>query len=278
MIEDADQVPAQDDPFMHTGIQYYLFAGFAGLLAAWFMLQGRFGTIPSLIPAVLGAMGMAGYAIPPNMGRMTRALRRPSQMMPLLVLGAVVVLTVLFETSSRGNAESFDMDDALMAAGVLTYLASQYRLFSLGSAAFPPDSRPRTGGEAGDEPEQRPTSLATPMELAWLGLTLLASIALGLLIWYLTIVDWTVVGPKPAQLDPARTGWRYILLIWLLGMGTLVLIGVFHTLRNYRMSEDESRMVLQDSIWSETRGEQRRVNRWIAWQQRRLQRKRESQA
>jgi len=53
---------------------------------------------------------------------------------------------------------------------------------------------------------------------------------------------------------------------------TVVLAGGFRLLRTYRMSADEARMVLQEDLWAETRGEQRRQARWLAWARRRANR------
>jgi len=172
---------------------------------------------------------------------------------------------------------TFDIEDVLLAGSLLTYFASQYRLFSLGTAAFPPDTRPNPRAKTGDEPEKRPESSVGPTELLWLGLTLLASLVLGVVMWRLTVEQWPITRLSPSDLRPAFSPWRYVLLIWLLGVGTLVLRGIFHTLRAYRSSEAEARMVLQDALWTETRGEQRRINRWIAWQRRRLSRRKENQ-
>jgi hypothetical protein len=277
MSIDANQLAADDDPFLYVGVQYYLFAGASGLLATWALLLDRFGIL-SIIPLVLGALGMANYAIPPRLTRMMRQFKRPNYPMPLLVLGSVVALIYLVPTSSRGNAQSIDMGDILLAGSLLTYLSAQYRLFSLGSAAFPPDSRPTPRAETGDEPEKRPESSVGAVELMWLAITLLASLALGVIIWRLTVVDWTIHGPAPADLRPSESSWRLVLLICVAGLETLVLTGLFRALRIYRSSEAEARMALQDALWSETRGEHRRVGRWIAWQNRRLQRRKENQA
>ena len=83
---------------------------------------------------------------------------------------------------------------------------------------------------------------------------------------------------QPYQYNIGPVPWRMLLLIWLLGVGTVVLSGCFRLLRAYRMSADESRMVLQESLWAETRGEQRRHARWLAWARRKANRTLEKEA
>jgi hypothetical protein len=263
---------AADEPFAQAGVQYYLFAGVSGLLAMWALLLERFG-IFSMIPLALGSLGMITYAIPPRLTQRWKSLKRPNYGLPLLVLLSVAASIYLLPTSSHGNARTIDIEDALLAGSLLTYLAAQYRLFSLGTAAFPPDSRPTPKAQSGEAPEKRPEGSVRPVELLWLGLTMLVTVVIAFLVWRAAIVDWTVYGPAPANLRPAHTFWRFALLIWLFGIGTLMLTGIFRTLRIYRNNETEARMVLQDALWAETRGEQRRINRWVAWQRRLLRRK-----
>ena len=35
------------------------------------------------------------------------------------------------------------------------------------------------------------------------------------------------------------------------------------------MDEATARLLLQDEVWKETRGEQRRLNRWLTWKENR---------
>jgi hypothetical protein len=263
--EPAIDEPVQD-PFLKAGIRYYLFAGFTGLLVVWLILMDRFDLF-ALAPAAIGALGMIGYAIPDRFGAISRRLHRPRQWIPPLVLLMVVLLTALFETSF--HTPEMEFGDVVLAAAMLTYLVSQYRLFSLGSAAFPPDTRPRPDRPIGDEPELRPDSLMNVNELFWMILVVIQSLIMGLIIWDLVSTNWRL-GETSAE-----TRWRFVSLMWVLGLGALVLVGFFRILRNYRMSEDEARMVLQDTLWTETRGDQRRIARWMAWQRRQLQRRRE---
>ena len=54
-------------------------------------------------------------------------------------------------------------------------------------------------------------------------------------------------------------------IIW--GLGGLVLIAstVIGYLAWRRMTPDEAAVVLQDTVWTETRREERKINRWLAW-------------
>src|SRR5262245_41937349 len=141
-----------DDTFLEPGVRWYLFLACAGLIVMWLVLTGKFGIL-ALIPVLLGALGVAAYLVPTNSGALSRGFRRPVYLMPVLAVVSILVLEVLFGFDiwgRRGNG-AFDLNDILLCPAALAYLAGQYRLFSLGSSAAPPDVRPRPDRLAGDE-------------------------------------------------------------------------------------------------------------------------------
>src|SRR5262249_13350429 len=102
------------------------------------------------------------------------------------------------------------------------------------------------------------------------------SLSRGQMFWYWIVSggDIEVADERPPHLfGMSETAWRFASLIWLLGIGVILLVGFLGTLRTYRMTPDEARMVGQDVIWVETRGEQRRITRWTAWARRKWFRK-----
>src|SRR5438067_11113381 len=100
---------------------------------------------------MIGALGMATCPVPPRLGALSRGLRRPLYMMPPLVLVSLVIFEVLFP--SWDVSRSIGLSDLLVAIALVTYLAAQYRLFSLGTAALPLDMRPLPVRAPGQAPE-----------------------------------------------------------------------------------------------------------------------------
>jgi hypothetical protein len=67
--------------------------------------------------------------------------------------------------------------------------------------------------------------------------------------------------------------WRTLVLFWTIGLVLLVGAGLIDYLGRRALSPDESAVFLQDQLWQETRGEQRRLGRWLAWARLRQRRK-----
>jgi hypothetical protein len=87
-------------------------------------------------------------------------------------------------------------------------------------------------------------------------------IALGLMVWSVTLR-----GPANPGLKPAV--WQAALLVWLIGLTPYVAASGISYWQRRHMSVAEATMYLQDQLWAETRREQRRLNRWLAWARRR---------
>jgi hypothetical protein len=83
------------------------------------------------------------------------------------------------------------------------------------------------------------------------------------------------VEPPPAWLDLDPTLWRLLLLVWGMGLGLAGLHAFLSYVGRIQASREESLLYLQDQLWSQTRGEERRINRWAVWGRLRRQRKEE---
>ena len=69
--------------------------------------------------------------------------------------------------------------------------------------------------------------------------------------------------------------WHLLVLIWL---GSLVLMGASAVLAYVERAQagpEESLLYLQDQLWTQTRGEQRRIHRWMVWLRLRRQKQQE---
>jgi hypothetical protein len=155
-----------------------------------------------------------------------------------------------------------------LALGLVTYVAANCRLQSLAASILPADLRqreeqPRRRGrwrwrEWVAAPQKRAGRLLTPQEIARFVLMLpmpaLAAQALGLVIarpW-----QWTVFHQRLHRL---------IALAWLLVMGLLIAGTILAHWRRRQLDRAGSAVYLQDTLWHETRREQRRTFRWLAW-------------
>lgn len=158
------------------------------------------------------------------------------------------------------------LSDVLLAVSLLAYAVGQYRLQGLLVRLFPPDPRRRRAAASGGKAEvrkaaealRRPPELVTTREVVVLLLALPACAGLAAL-----FRAWLQRQEPPLMTDgPA---WQGILVVWLLGGGVLAVAGLLRYLALRRMTPPEAALYLQDVLWRETRREQRRLNRWLAW-------------
>lgn len=253
-------------------VRYYLFMACAGLLAMGLALFEKIDVFTA-IPVLFGALGLLPALAPAGTAAARLARKFPAHLMPPLVVFSLVLVALGYSWDGRGVLM---FTDILTCTGLLAYLAGQYRLLGLCAAAVPTDPRPRAGKTPFEEPETWPGALSAPREWPRLAVALPLALILGQLFWY-----WILSGgawdlgdePAPYRLDLGERAWRFASLVWLLGVGAVVLVSFLGVLNTYRMMPDEARMVGQDVLWTETRGEQRRIARWAAWARRRWFRK-----
>lgn len=158
------------------------------------------------------------------------------------------------------------VSDLLLAVGLLAYAAGHFRLQGLVGRLFPPNPRrrreaaPRGPREAAraEAAQRRSPQLVTAGEVVGLLVALAACAGLAGLFW-----SW--LRRRETDLEIADTAWQGILVLWLLGGSVLAAAGLLRYLGRRRMTAAEAELYLQDVLWQETRGEQRRLNRWLAW-------------
>jgi hypothetical protein len=158
--------------------------------------------------------------------------------------------------------------DWALCGACLAFVMAQYRLQGLVNYIFPPDPRAYTRGAARPTP-RRAGDLVTPAET---GLFLLA-----LPLWSaLAQFVWGVLAPNARPLDMAPELDHLVVVAWLVGTGLLVTAGVLSYEEFRRSTPAEATLFLQDTLWTETRREQRRVQQWLAWKRIRRARGKES--
>lgn len=231
--------------WLQRGALAYMIICLCALLLLFQVFQEREAGHWSFFPIIVGSAGVFlrwGFA-------------------PLALLAAVV-LTLLVEPNRLlfvSNA-SLRVPDFLLCASVLAYVLAHYRLTLL-RTPFPPERQPAKPSPAAPPAIQREQPEALFISSRELGLLLLS-----LPLWAgLAQVVWPLL-PRTAG-NPGLIGpvWRVVAFLWIVGGGGLVTASAFDYAYRRRMSREEATLYLQDLLWRETRGEQRRINRWFAW-------------
>jgi hypothetical protein len=170
-------------------------------------------------------------------------------------------------TGMGRRMQTFDLNDVLVCCGVLAYVVGHYRLQGLRSHLLPPDPRRQPG-----EPPRsllrrlwpplvrrpRAPGLVAPGELAIFVLALPVWAVLAQLVWLWLSRQGSLFGlPLSAS--------RFLVLVWALVLGGLIVSALLSAWRRRTMTSTEAALLLQDVLWSQTRGEQRRLQRWLAW-------------
>lgn len=143
--------------------------------------------------------------------------------------------------------------DLALALALVVYALAQNRLLSLTVGVLPPDPL---------RPKEKPLSRQPDgFETTEVPLALLTAVAAALVARFL----WGLTELSDPPLDVSKPAWRTGLIVW--GC-TALLLGVFAVIGYLgwrQRSTDESSIFLRDTFWAETRREQRRIQRWMAW-------------
>jgi hypothetical protein len=235
------------------GLSHYLIVGMVSLSVIGLVLARREVTAAAAIfPVLVGILGIT--------------LRW--RLAPVVMLITLAVCLKLDYPIS--GQVSFRVTDFILCGATLAYLIAQYRLQSMMNHIFPVDSRQREGPprwhvgilslryQPEIAKERRSPKLVSREEI---GLLILGSglwATLAQACWHLFPSNWGNPGfPTPE--------WRAILMTWIVGAALYIVFGLLHYWAQRHMTAEEAMLVLQDELWKETRGEQRRVNRWLAW-------------
>jgi hypothetical protein len=152
------------------------------------------------------------------------------------------------------------VSDFLLAVSLLAYTAAQYRLQGLTRRLFPPVRHRQALAPAKEDEEtaRRSPDLVTGREVMVM-LAALAACGVGAALF------WNWLWGQETDLVILDTAWQGILVLWLVGGAALAAAAGLRYLVLRRMTSAEAQVFLQDVLWRETRGEQRRLNRWLAW-------------
>jgi hypothetical protein len=268
MTEPRDEPPAGD----YDGVRDYTLVCATGLVVMLLaLLQMRLG-IWSFLPVVLGAMALllrwrtGAFMVLIGLGLLLGARSRGFDP------GALVSRTVDLVASWFMQVRSLPLGvyprlplrppsllaELLLALGTLAFCAGYFRLHSLQVRLFPPVARRERSEQALKGPYRRPAEQVTLTEVVGLLVVVGAFVVLGQWAWQKLEVQTT-------DFNIDDRWWQAMLLVALGGGGALLGAGLLRHLAWRRLSGEEARLYLQDVAWGETRGEQRRLNRWLAW-------------
>ena len=238
VVEAAEEtMPAAENGYLVVGLAAIVVLGVALLQSG----ADRWAVAPTLI----GAAGLA--------------FRWRSA--PLVLLAATAFSLLLpywwyaYPVGYRPQA-SLAADLGLCGAA-LAYVVAQYRLFGLSGSLFPPDPRRKL-----DKPPPRDPERVPAREVPATLVAVAAATVGAFFLWELLSGVRPVWGMGPSL-------WRLALLVWVVGAGLIVTASVLGHLGWRRLSADEASLYLRDTLWHETRREQRRIQRWRAWALRR---------
>ena len=180
----------------------------------------------------------------------------------LLVLAFLELVPQLLWPMFRFGRPTFDLSEMILAAGTLLFVGSLHRLHSLVLTAATHDPRLAEKTLRPLPPQSRPESSLSAEEIVgWLMTVPLCVLAAELLRRGLN---------RPTPLDdlvPWRIG-HVVIAVWMLVVGVLFFWTIFDYWRRTSMRPDLARMLLEDVTWRETRRDQGRMGRWLAWRRR----------
>lgn len=243
-----------DEVSTRPGVRDYALLGGAALLIVTVLLVQEDAGLWALLPLLIGVAGLAGrwVAAPP--------------LVLLLVLGLFLVQHGRwgrFAAERRGSG----MGDVVLATALLVYVAAHMRLLTLLAHAVPPDrrrsrrNRPARLQGRWLQPEHLPRRSAVLVTGTEFIRLLLGAVAFAIVASLLRVRLALEVAPEWLRLGP--TAWRLVVLTWSVTVFLLAVGAFLAYLRWTLAGADESLVYLQDQWWQATRGEGRRLWRWM---------------
>jgi hypothetical protein len=266
------------------GVRHYTYLCFMSLLVMALCLSLRGFDTWSLLPTLVGALVLVfRWRTGPLMVLVLLAWLMGAQrwaiLNPIFMAQEIVIVSerLMGEAGRRWMrpttltmARPFLLADLALCASTIVYTAGHYRVQGLVRQVFPGDPRRRLAARgrvpALVVPMRRSPGLVSARELVALVATVPVWIGLAWLCW-----RWLSRKESPINLDD--NVWQAMLLAWLLGLLFIVASGLLGYLAQLRIRPEEAAMFLQDTLWQETRREQRREQRWWVWARRRQRRK-----
>lgn len=251
------------EQFQIPAVRAYIFMGLAALLVYYTVASERIGMLGALLTIVIAVPGLTSRWI----------------ISPVLFL--VLITYLLFDPNFANLVDAMDgyrrgygrtarfhtyltMSDLLLAVCILVYMAAHYRILGFVYKSMPDDPAPRRKGQPEPDTPRRPFRLfgdrEVPIVLGVVAVAVLGGVAL----W--EIISGYENGSRIASSwGITRSFARFIVFMWSVGTGCILVGVVFRALALRRMSAHEARLIVQDQFLLDTRREQERIYRWRAW-------------
>lgn len=260
------------DVWADAAARTYMTLGLVAALALGLALMQHAEGIWAVIPTLVAITGL-----------MFRWLSAPV----FMLLGVALSLLV---TQQRFHMMTSPMNDVLLAGCVVAVILAHFRLYSITTSILPHDprrtldpARPRHRGPAAwveilmvltivpyivylirrkrpsretlMKPERRDCALAIDEWPSAVGIAAVCAVA--------SVVLWAVTERIRPPQRTVQEQWRLGVMIWLTLVPVFIVAAVVGYRHARRRSPTEARLFLADELWRETRGDQRRIVRWI---------------
>lgn len=240
-----------------AALNYLVLVG-AGLLVYGLIMMARGNDVGALLAVLLAIPGILARwtAAPILVLLLTTYLVIDPGFMNLI--GWITGSTWLFPRPTGG----FDLEDVLLAAGLLAYAIGHYRLTAMVHQGMPNEPTAQRGTDPANPP-RCPAELAGPDELPQ---TLIAGgccLIVGQLAW--TVLSQVEKAGRPRLSDFSAGSTRFILVVWVTGLAMMLAAAALVYLRGNRMTQAEAALVLRDEFFHEERRETDRLQRWRKW-------------
>jgi hypothetical protein len=246
-MTDQGQEPVGDDEarsYLDLGVGLALLAV---ILVA--LLSRKIGPV-AVLPVALGVVGLT--------------IRfRPAPLLTLLMVAMMLYWEEGSDPAGRvvlTGAHAFSFSDFILSAALLGYFIVHYRLLGLAEGMVPAD--PRRASASSLQPGAN-SRVAPSAEIGRL--------VLSLPVWALgAYVAWRILPFfKPPIVDLAIRPWQGSLVTIALLVGIQAARALIGYARWRRLTHTEALLYLEDTLWQETRGEQRFVSRRLTRPERR---------
>lgn len=163
---------------------------------------------------------------------------------------------------------NFNITDLVLALAVVVFVAGLYSLQAIWNNILPLDPRERAGAKVRRfpwfaalqpmAPRRRPVGDLTRREIAVLLLGAIPAVGLAQ-------AAWLILAAPPNALDLSTRLWQIVFVSAALVLGGFFIGQAMWLWKRRRMSLPMAVLLLQEDLWQQTRGDQCRVQRWLAW-------------
>jgi hypothetical protein len=258
MSDDRPQPPGLFQRLRPPAALNYLVLIGAGLLVYGMIMMARGNDVGALLAILL--------AVPGILARWTAAPVLVLLLTTYLMIDPGFINLIGWVTGSPWffprPPGGFDLEDVLLAAGLLAYTIGHYRLTSMVHQGMPNEPTSQRASDPANPP-RRSADLAGPDEIQHTLLAAGGCLIAGQLVW--TILSQVEKAGRPHESGFASGSARLILVVWVTGVALMLVSAALVYLRGNRMTRPEAALVLRDEFFQEERRETDRLQRWRKW-------------